>query len=278
MFARTLAVLAAAGCTAAAAAQSTVAYQYQGRVIAIDDPAGVYADTGIVVGDIATGTFEIDLEATVQQDAVNVFGDLFGDQFNYEIGSFAALALTADLGPLNIDTADVRGQVLDGVFQINERRDVFSIAGGATLPTDLPGYDGVLPGGLRGIFEGDDSVFDTTGTDGVADLQLEELDSAEITIEFRTRFEGLDPDIADLLGLLEQNTIRIELLSLTGNGSRIALGCPADTNENGEIDFGDFNAWVSLYNAGDYRADQNLDGAVTPGDFNAWLLAFQSGC
>ncbi|MEO1718524.1 MAG: GC-type dockerin domain-anchored protein, partial [Planctomycetota bacterium] len=128
------------------------------------------------------------------------------------------------------------------------------------------------------IFEGDDSVFDTTGTDGVADLQLEELDSAEITIEFRTRFEGLDPDIADLLGLLEQNTIRIELLSLTGNGSRIALGCPADTNENGEIDFGDFNAWVSLYNAGDYRADQNLDGAVTPGDFNAWLLAFQSGC
>ena len=278
MFARTLAVLAAAGCTSAATAQDTVAYQYQGRVVAIDDPAGVYADTGIALGDIATGTFEIDLEATVQQDAVDIFGDLFGDQFNYEIGSFAALALTADLGPLNIDTADVRGQVLDGVFQINERRDVFSISGGATLPTDLPGYDGVLPGGLRGIFEGDDSVFATTGTDGVAALQLEELDSAEITIEFRTRFEGLDPDIADLLGLLEQNTIRIELLSLTGNGSRIALGCPADTNENGEIDFGDFNAWVSLYNAGDYRADQNLDGAVTPVDFNAWLLAFQSGC
>ena len=54
--------------------------------------------------------------------------------------------------------------------------------------------------------------------------------------------------------------------------------CLADLNGNGELDPGDFTAWITAYNAQDPAADQNCDGLVTPSDFGAWIANYNAGC
>ncbi|MEL6796650.1 MAG: hypothetical protein AAFO89_07475, partial [Planctomycetota bacterium] len=51
----------------------------------------------------------------------------------------------------------------------------------------------------------------------------------------------------------------------------------ADSNGNGVVDPGDFNAWVIQFNTQGPGCDQNGDGQCTPADFNAWVLNFNSG-
>ncbi|MEO1583460.1 MAG: GC-type dockerin domain-anchored protein [Planctomycetota bacterium] len=280
--------LASALIATSTAGQSTVSFEYQARVIAIDDPAGVFVGSGIEVGDPASGAFEIDLQATVREDLVDVFGSLFGDEFNYEIGTFAAEALDAQIGDNLFSTTAVQGQVIDGQLQAArtppfalERRDRFYISGDTPLPPTAPEVGGTGFGRVSAIFQGDDNVFDTTGTNGVADIVLEELSSAEVTIEFNTPIdaEGIEPELAEVLGLVDRNTVTLELTSLSTQGQRVAtLVCVADANENDEIDFGDFSAWVLYFNQRDARADANLDGVVTPADFTAWIRAYNEGC
>ncbi|MEM7623943.1 MAG: right-handed parallel beta-helix repeat-containing protein, partial [Planctomycetota bacterium] len=68
-----------------------------------------------------------------------------------------------------------------------------------------------------------------------------------------------------------------------GSGSIVDIGaaefqgttvpsCTADTNGDGALTPGDFNAWVIVFNANAPACDQNGDGQRTPGDFNAWIL------
>ncbi|MEO0632261.1 MAG: GC-type dockerin domain-anchored protein, partial [Planctomycetota bacterium] len=57
----------------------------------------------------------------------------------------------------------------------------------------------------------------------------------------------------------------------------LALVGDADTNGDGFVTPGDFNAWVLAFNTQNYRADQNNDGLVNPGDFNTWVLNFNLG-
>lgn len=54
--------------------------------------------------------------------------------------------------------------------------------------------------------------------------------------------------------------------------------CAADTNGDGSLTPGDFNAWVLAYNAGLPACDQNGDGQCAQNDFNAWVLSFNTGC
>ncbi|MGP1273366.1 MAG: GC-type dockerin domain-anchored protein [Phycisphaerales bacterium] len=54
--------------------------------------------------------------------------------------------------------------------------------------------------------------------------------------------------------------------------------CPADMNNNGVPDPGDFTAWIAAYNAGDLAADQNANGLLDPGDFTAWVANYNAGC
>ncbi|MEM7623260.1 MAG: right-handed parallel beta-helix repeat-containing protein [Planctomycetota bacterium] len=54
--------------------------------------------------------------------------------------------------------------------------------------------------------------------------------------------------------------------------------CLADTNGDGVLTPGDFNAWILAFNNQSPACDQNGDGACTPGDFNAWILNFNAGC
>lgn len=59
---------------------------------------------------------------------------------------------------------------------------------------------------------------------------------------------------------------------------RADSGCPADINNNGIADPGDFTAWIAAYNAGLPAADQNGNGVIEPGDFTAWVANYNAGC
>lgn len=55
-------------------------------------------------------------------------------------------------------------------------------------------------------------------------------------------------------------------------------GCLADTNGDGQLSPGDFNAWILAFNSQSPACDQNGDGQCNPGDFNAWVLNYNAGC
>ncbi|MEO1717964.1 MAG: lamin tail domain-containing protein [Planctomycetota bacterium] len=71
--------------------------------------------------------------------------------------------------------------------------------------------------------------------------------------------------------------------ALTGVQIPDLSDCPAtgrlcaDQNGDGNVNPGDFNAWVINFNAGDLRADVNGNEVNDPGDFNAWIAAFNLG-
>ncbi|MEO0629341.1 MAG: beta-propeller fold lactonase family protein [Planctomycetota bacterium] len=54
--------------------------------------------------------------------------------------------------------------------------------------------------------------------------------------------------------------------------------CPADANNDGVVNPGDFNAWVIQFNTQGPKCDQNGDGLCNPADFNAWVINFNNGC
>ena len=54
--------------------------------------------------------------------------------------------------------------------------------------------------------------------------------------------------------------------------------CPADINNDGELNFFDVSAFVALFNAGDPAADFNGDGQANFFDFADFLSAFNAGC
>ncbi|MEL7483900.1 MAG: choice-of-anchor R domain-containing protein [Planctomycetota bacterium] len=72
--------------------------------------------------------------------------------------------------------------------------------------------------------------------------------------------------------------------SATRNAVRITAcpipepDCLADTNGDGELTPGDFNAWVIAFNSQAPACDQNGDGLCSPADFNAWVANFNAGC
>ncbi len=60
--------------------------------------------------------------------------------------------------------------------------------------------------------------------------------------------------------------------------SFVTPSCPADTNGDGLVTPGDFNAWILAFNAQAPECDQNGDGLCAPADFNAWVLNYNAGC
>lgn len=59
---------------------------------------------------------------------------------------------------------------------------------------------------------------------------------------------------------------------------RLELGSPADANDDGFVDFFDYDDFVARYEAADPSADEDGDGAVTLGDYEAFVRAFEQGC
>lgn len=54
--------------------------------------------------------------------------------------------------------------------------------------------------------------------------------------------------------------------------------CPADTNNDGNLDAADFTYWLLAFNTGLPACDQNADGLCTPSDFTAWIASYNAGC
>ncbi|MEL6795718.1 MAG: GC-type dockerin domain-anchored protein, partial [Planctomycetota bacterium] len=88
----------------------------------------------------------------------------------------------------------------------------------------------------------------------------------------RVRFSVTDDDPQ---GVIEAglDDVRVEVRSCIDPGV-----CLADTNGDGQLTPGDFNAWILAFNSQSAACDQNGDGQCTPGDFNAWVLNFNTGC
>ncbi|MDX2118624.1 MAG: matrixin family metalloprotease [Planctomycetota bacterium] len=61
-------------------------------------------------------------------------------------------------------------------------------------------------------------------------------------------------------------------------GSAIAPPCPADFNNDGFLDFTDFDAFVAAFEAGAAGGDFNNDGFIDFTDFDAYVAAFEAGC
>lgn len=71
---------------------------------------------------------------------------------------------------------------------------------------------------------------------------------------------------------------RADVLPTEMQPIRVVRDCQADTNFNGELDPGDFTAWIAAYNQGELAADQNVNGLLDPGDFTAWIANYNAGC
>gem|GEM_PF-1282257 len=56
------------------------------------------------------------------------------------------------------------------------------------------------------------------------------------------------------------------------------LGCPADFNGDGFLDFTDFDDFVAAFEGGAASADFNGDGFLDFTDFDAFVAAFETGC
>jgi hypothetical protein len=67
----------------------------------------------------------------------------------------------------------------------------------------------------------------------------------------------------------------------TGSGTltiSLALPCPADFNNDGFVDFFDFDDFVIVFETGGATADFNNDGFIDFFDFDDFTLAFETGC
>ena len=68
------------------------------------------------------------------------------------------------------------------------------------------------------------------------------------------------------------------MIDVPANAIRIASVCAADFNTDGFLTFEDFDAFVSVFEAGGVSADFNADGFLTFEDFDAFVSAFEAGC
>lgn len=67
-------------------------------------------------------------------------------------------------------------------------------------------------------------------------------------------------------------------INLDDSTQYVALGCRADFNGDGFIDFTDFDAFVVAFEGGDPSADFNGDSFLDFTDFDAFVAAFEAGC
>jgi len=57
-----------------------------------------------------------------------------------------------------------------------------------------------------------------------------------------------------------------------------AVACPADFNNDGFLDFTDFDGFVGAYESGAPSSDFNNDGFIDFTDFDAFVAAYEAGC
>ena len=89
---------------------------------------------------------------------------------------------------------------------------------------------------------------------------------------------GLDGEVANAA-----DPVSLPSGNGTAGGSSLkftitAPSCPPDFNNDGFLDFTDFDAFVAGFEAGDTASDFNNDGFIDFTDFDAYVAAFEAGC
>lgn len=88
----------------------------------------------------------------------------------------------------------------------------------------------------------------------------------------------MDPDIDEGETYYPGYLSATDLRPLDALGWTITLGCPADCDGSGSLDFFDFLCFQDAFDAGDPSADLDGDGEFTVFDFLAFQNAFDAGC
>lgn len=83
----------------------------------------------------------------------------------------------------------------------------------------------------------------------------------------------LNPEVGELSFEEAQALNDLDVVYLTGGEP-----CPADINEDGQLNFFDVSAFLTAFQALDPIADFNDDGAFNFFDVSTFLVAFQAGC
>ncbi|XVJ59717.1 MAG: hypothetical protein HEQ23_10060 [Tepidisphaera sp.] len=64
----------------------------------------------------------------------------------------------------------------------------------------------------------------------------------------------------------------------TSEPAMLTVTCPADFNDDGFLDFFDYDEFVTAFETGDPRADFNADGFIDFFDYDDFVAAFETGC
>jgi hypothetical protein len=109
----------------------------------------------------------------------------------------------------------------------------------------------------------------------------------EIAATYNTKIDPASPGLVAYYAFDEgSGTVATDLTGhgndamFVGDASRVAAHpcCPGDYNNDGFLDFFDFNEFVDDFEAGRIAADFNADGFLDFFDFNDFVLAFETGC
>ncbi|MHA7814605.1 MAG: GC-type dockerin domain-anchored protein [Phycisphaerales bacterium] len=83
----------------------------------------------------------------------------------------------------------------------------------------------------------------------------------------------LNPEVGELSFEEAQALNDLDVVYLVGGQP-----CPADLNDDGQLNFFDVSAFLTAYQASDPAADFNDDGELNFFDVSAFLVAYQAGC
>ncbi|MEO1585284.1 MAG: hypothetical protein AAFR96_12040, partial [Planctomycetota bacterium] len=218
-----IATLLAAGLATTAAAQNELTLEYTGRVVEITDERDLFPD--VEAGQIYTGSITFDLGTT----------DTFAD----------ASILPVDLGFFEVPqiNAEGNGRSFDGVepfaFITNDgpaftQSPLDPTISDSIYIQSLAFLDDGTNGNVIAEFVGGTDLFEDTGPDNAVELRFENLDRAEVTIEFSILDDFFSPNPT-----ITRSFYVIQILEITNQGNTLtAPVCLPDTNENDEIDFG----------------------------------------
>jgi hypothetical protein len=183
---------------------------------------------------------------------------LVGDFSNHDIGRYqpdgtyiadlVSIATPAGMRAPQQITLNNAGNLLVGGFSVPAGIYLFNPTSG----TQLNFY---AVGGVRGTAQLDDGRY--LWCDGVG------LNAYNATANSNSRIYG---------GSASSSCQYINLVDFD------AVGCPADFNGDGFLDFTDFDDFVGAFEAGTANADFNGDGFLDFTDFDDFVAAFEAGC
>jgi hypothetical protein len=165
--------------------------------------------------------------------------------------------------------------------------------------SDVQGLPGGYVGRGPGCITGNPLFADADGADNIVGTTDDDLglvpgspcidagDNGRLTADFAD--VDIDNNLGEITPLdLARQARRVDDLGtadtglgvspITDMGAREFVDCPADFNEDGFLDFFDYDDFVKAFETGDIVADYNEDQFLDFFDYDAYIEAFEAGC